>query len=48
MTMSKLDTIKTSSKATIYYSEPKDLLKKEDRDILVESFVRLNNIDDDM
>ncbi|XP_063396896.1 uncharacterized protein LOC134681275 isoform X2 [Mytilus trossulus] len=45
MTMSKCDTIKTSSKATIYYSEPKDLLKKEDRDILVESFVRLNNID---
>ncbi|VDI70143.1 Hypothetical predicted protein [Mytilus galloprovincialis] len=44
MTMSKYDTIKTSSKATIYYSEPKDLLKKEDRDILVESFVRLNNI----
>ncbi|CAG2204203.1 unnamed protein product [Mytilus edulis] len=45
MTMSKFDTIKTSSKATIYYSEPKDLLKKEDRDILVETFVRLNNID---
>lgn len=45
MTMSQFDTIKTSSKATIYYSEPKDLLKKEDRDILVETFVRLNNID---
>ncbi|CAC5379136.1 unnamed protein product [Mytilus coruscus] len=30
-------------KSYIYYSKPRDLLKKEDRDILLESFVRLNN-----
>lgn len=30
-------------KSFIYYSKPRDLLKKEDRDILLESFVRLNN-----
>lgn len=31
------------NKSYIYYSEPKDLLKKEDRDMLIESFVRLSN-----
>lgn len=30
------------TKATIYYSEPKDILKKKDRDILVEALTRLN------
>ncbi|XP_052087281.1 uncharacterized protein LOC127724369 isoform X3 [Mytilus californianus] len=30
-------------KSYIYYSKPRNLLKKEDRDILLESFVRLNN-----
>lgn len=30
-------------KATIYYSKPRDFLLKEDRDIFVETFTRLNN-----
>ncbi|XP_052060806.1 uncharacterized protein LOC127701060 [Mytilus californianus] len=30
-------------KATIFYSKPRDFLLKEDRDILVEAFTRLNN-----
>ncbi|XP_071173049.1 uncharacterized protein [Mytilus edulis] len=29
--------------ATIFYSKPRDLLLKEDRDVLVEAFTRLNN-----
>lgn len=31
------------NKSYIHYSEPKDLLKKEDRDILIEAFFRLQN-----
>ncbi|VDI09824.1 Hypothetical predicted protein [Mytilus galloprovincialis] len=31
-------------KATIYYSEPKDLLKKIDRDLLFDSFAKLCNV----
>ena len=31
-------------KANIYYSKPKDILKKEDRDQLMEAFIRLNNV----
>ncbi|XP_076080825.1 uncharacterized protein LOC143051780 isoform X2 [Mytilus galloprovincialis] len=31
--------------ATIYYAKPLDLLFKEDRDILIDSFMMLNNID---
>ncbi|CAG2224113.1 unnamed protein product [Mytilus edulis] len=34
----------TDLRATIYYSKPKDLLKKEDRDELFEAFTRLSNI----
>ncbi|CAC5417269.1 unnamed protein product [Mytilus coruscus] len=34
----------TISRATIYYSKPKDLLKKKDRDELVEGFTRMGNI----
>ncbi|XP_076105236.1 uncharacterized protein LOC143073508 [Mytilus galloprovincialis] len=34
----------TDLRATIYYSKPKDLFKKEDRDELVEAFTRLSNI----
>ncbi|XP_052064249.1 uncharacterized protein LOC127704282 [Mytilus californianus] len=33
-----------NSRSYIYYSEPKDFLKKEDRDLLMESFIRLSNI----
>ncbi|XP_052082026.1 uncharacterized protein LOC127719790 [Mytilus californianus] len=40
----KSKTVRQDTKATIYYSEPKDLLRKVDRDILIESFIRLNNI----
>ncbi|XP_063440842.1 uncharacterized protein LOC134721640 [Mytilus trossulus] len=32
------------SRATIYYSKPKDFLKKADRDVLMEAMIRLNNI----
>lgn len=31
--------------ATIYYAKPLDLIFKEDRDILIDSFMMLNNID---
>ncbi|XP_063442818.1 uncharacterized protein LOC134723105 [Mytilus trossulus] len=34
----------TTLRATIYYSKPKDLLRKEDRDELVEAFTELSNI----
>ncbi|CAC5361441.1 unnamed protein product [Mytilus coruscus] len=32
------------SRAKIYYSKPKDFLKKADRDVLMEAIMRLNNI----
>ena len=31
-------------RATIFYSKPKDYLRKEDRDILMEAIIRLNNV----
>ncbi|VDI15700.1 Hypothetical predicted protein [Mytilus galloprovincialis] len=34
--------------ATIYYSKPLDILIEEERNILVESFMRLNNIDTEL
>lgn len=40
----KSKTVRQDTKAIIYYSEPKDLLRKMDRDILIELFIRLNNI----
>lgn len=35
---------KHEHKAIIYYSKPKNLFKKKDRDVLIESFVRLKNL----
>ena len=31
-------------KATVYYAQPLDILKENDRKILIENFIRLNNI----
>ena len=31
-------------RAEIYYSKPKDILNKEDRDQLMEALIRLNNV----
>ncbi|VDI55880.1 Hypothetical predicted protein [Mytilus galloprovincialis] len=40
----KINGFSVKRKATIYYSEPKDLLKKIDRDLLFDSFAKLCNI----
>ncbi|XP_063422605.1 uncharacterized protein LOC134707052 [Mytilus trossulus] len=37
------ESVNENSRSWIYYSDPKDFLKKEDRDLLIESFVRLSN-----
>ncbi|XP_052065364.1 uncharacterized protein LOC127705150 [Mytilus californianus] len=34
----------TTLRATIYYSKPKDMLKKEDRDELIEALTRISNV----
>ncbi|CAC5422526.1 unnamed protein product [Mytilus coruscus] len=38
------NSVNENSRSYIYYSEAKDFLKKEDIDLLIESFIRLSNI----
>lgn len=37
----KRSAVVENGSSLLYYSEPKDLLLKEDRDLLIESFARL-------